>query len=251
MIIPNIWPGKTVVILAGGPSLRTQNLSRLTLATQRDTKLLAVNDSWRLLQDLRIATSRPFKCQQCDGSGGAPNNLCSMCDGVGMLSSCVSYFCDSKWWQQSMAANKRTLDNTYSFHDAIYKLWWFTGSPDFAGHPQVHSVRLTGQLGLEVAPSGLRHGSNAGYQAINLAVHFGAKKIVLLGYDMRMQEGRTHWHNEPRPDGFADVLAQSMLPHFATLVEPLEQLGIEVINATPDSALECFPKMSLEDALTS
>ena len=77
----------------------------------------------------------------------------------------------------------------------------------------------------------------------------------MLGYDMKVgvgvDKGRTHWHDEPRPDGFADVLAQSMLPHFASLAGPLAERGVEVVNCTPDSALECFPKATLEDALNA
>jgi hypothetical protein len=228
--VPVLWPGATVAILAGGASLRTQDLSALDRCR---VKIITVNDSWRLLTAHMIETSRTNKLIKEDAVG-----------------SCAAYFCDAKWWQASIAANRRTNDKVYSFHDAIYRLWWFSGSPDFINHPQVHALRLTGQRGHEPETDALRHGSNSGYQAVELAVKLGAKRIVLLGYDMRVEPGgRSHWHDEPRASDFADVAARSMLPHFATLVEPLAKLGVEVVNATPGSALECWPKMSLEDAL--
>ncbi len=248
--VPKLWPGATVTILAGGPSLRTQNIGMLSSGALK-VKILAVNDSWRLLSSFTLATGKPFVCRQCDGLGGAPNDICTMCSGVGRISNSALYFCDASWWQRSMNDNKRCSlgGGMYSFHDAIYKGQWFTGSTDFKDHPQVNALQITGQTGLETEPTGLRHGSNSGYQAINLAVHLGAKRIILLGYDMRQDGGRNNWHDEARPLASPDVYKQSMLPHFDTLVEPLRERGVEVINATPDSALECFPKISLEDAL--
>lgn len=246
--VPKLWPDAAVVILAGGPSLRGQDLGALH-ATDTRIKIITVNDSWRLLSSFNVTTSKPFKCGQCDGTGGAPNDLCTLCLGTGSISTSAMYFCDAKWWQRSIATNNRLGDNTYSFHDAVFKCWWFTGSPDFAEHTQVNALRLTGQAGLETDPTGLRTGGNSGYQAINLAVHLGAKRIVLLGYDMKMDGGRNNWHGEPRPHASPDVYAQSMLPHFASLVDPLRKLGVEVVNATPGSALETFPKATLEEAL--
>ncbi len=243
--VPRLWPGATVAILAGGPSLRDQELPK-TWSDKDRLRIITVNDSWRLLSWKDVTTSKPFKCEQCR------DNCCSeclFCFGTGLVSTCAGYFCDAKWWQQQHAANRRTQDGVYSFHDAIYKLNWFSGSSDFTDHPQVHALRLTGQSGHEDAPDGLRHGSNSGYQAIELATKLGAKRVVLLGYDMRADGGRSHWHDEPRQRDFADVAARSMLPHFASLVEPLKALGVEVVNATPGSAITCFPKASLEDAL--
>ncbi len=247
--VPELWPGATVAILAGGPSLRDQIIVKVFQMRNRDVRVVTVNDSWRLLPSLTFATGKAFKCLQCNGSGIKTDDVCSLCYGTGQCSSCASYFCDAKWWRGQMDANRRTQDGVHSFHDAIYKLNWFSGSSDFLDHPQVHALRLTGQSGHEDAPDGLRHGSNSGYQAIELAVKLGAKRIVLLGYDMKVDGGRSHWHDEPRQRDFADVAARSMLPHFASLVEPLKALGVEVVNATPGSAIECFPKASLEDAL--
>ena len=41
----------------------------------------------------------------------------------------------------------------------------------------------TGEEGLELDPTGLRNGQNSAYAAINLAVHMGARTVVLLGVD--------------------------------------------------------------------
>jgi hypothetical protein len=117
--------------------------------------------------------------------------------------------------------------------------------------PGVKTLRLTGATGLEDDPGRLRHGSNSGYQAINLAYHFGAKRIVLLGMDMHT-DGHCHWRKrtvETTPGDFNQTLRQTMLPKFNSLVEPLREVGVEVFNATPGSALTCWPLCTLEEFL--
>jgi hypothetical protein len=96
---------------------------------------------------------------------------------------------------------------------------------------------------LERTRTGLRTGSNSGYQAINLAVHLGAARIILLGYDMK----GTHFFGKHR-DGSVPPF-QACLRLFPTLVKPLAALGIPVINATRSTALTTFPCLPLDLAL--
>jgi hypothetical protein len=151
----------------------------------------------------------------------------------------VLYFCDLKWWKGRKEQVAERFKGRY-----IVTLGNMV--------PGVCSLRCTGPSGLETDPGGLRHGSNSGYQAINLAYHFGASRIVLLGYDMRVSNGDLHWN--PRPerqdaDSFQRTLQNVMLPRFQTLVAPLRDAGVEVLNCTPGSALECWPKMDLWEML--
>jgi len=117
--------------------------------------------------------------------------------------------------------------------------------------PNINILRNTGKGGIEINAEGLRHGNNSGFAAINLAVHLGASRIVLLGYDMATTGKMTHWHN-----GYNNVnrtkesiYTNNMLPYFQTLVEPLQSLGIEIINANPNSEIKCFKKVSIDHAL--
>lgn len=211
--VPRKWDGETVCILAGGPSLKGFDASILR---RPGWKVIAVNDSWR---------------------------LASWCD-------CL-YFSDANFYVTSLQRDPWALDMSINFGQLLYRRLLVNGSSlgEFADHPQVKQLRMTGQSGLETDHGGLRHGNNSAYAAMNLAYHFGASRIVLLGLDMRVSGNRTHWHDEVRPDGFADILRQSMLPMFPSLVEPLQSAGIEVLNATPGSALECWPNVPLKEIL--
>lgn len=135
---------------------------------------------------------------------------------------------------------------------------WHKGVPAFGGLRYsvsseaakwgVSILRNTGADGLEMSPDGLKTGRNGGYQALNLAIHFGATRILLLGYDLQLgDQQKGHWHPDHphgRPSPFGVFLDK-----FKTLVGPLANLGIDVVNCTPRSALTCFPRQSLREAL--
>src|SRR5690606_27869932 len=92
-------------------------------------------------------------------------------------------------------------------------------------------------------------GGNSGYQAVNLAFHFGARRIVLLGFDMHRRDGG-HWHGEHHgmlsaPESHIAVWRRE----FDALAFDLKSEGVRVVNATEGSALECFPRMGLVEAL--
>ena len=152
----------------------------------------------------------------------------------------VLYGCDAQWWHwhqgvTTFAGAKWSLD-----HSA-----WHTYRARYA---DVALLQKTGANGLEHSPTGLRSGRNSGYQAINLAVHYGAARIVLLGYDMQPSGGRSHFFGE-HPNG-----SKSPYHHFRaafeTLVKPLEKKGIDVVNCTRRSALTAFRQAPLRDVLS-
>jgi hypothetical protein len=112
-------------------------------------------------------------------------------------------------------------------------------------------LRYTGIDGLERDPSALRTGKTSGYAAINLAVHLGASRIVLLGFDLQEGPGRQQrWFGtHPWPTRAWCELGQLCAPVFSTLVAPLAELGIEIVNASRATALTCFPRASISEAL--
>jgi len=154
----------------------------------------------------------------------------------------VLYFCDCKWWQWH-AKHLGGWDRPIVRLDG--------GKYDF-GDPRIKVMRNVDTGGLCEQRDGLMTGRDSGYQAMNLAVHLGAKRIVLLGMDMQAHVSpngvRTHWFGD-HPGGTSSSVYDSMLPWFDTLVKPLQKRGVEVINATPGSRIRCFPMRNIQDAL--
>lgn len=93
----------------------------------------------------------------------------------------------------------------------------------------------------------IHHGLNSGYQTINLAYHFGVSRIVLLGYDMQHTGGKRHWFGDhPKSLTNADGI-HNWVAGFSRLAKDLHQDGIDVINASPETALKCFKRQPLEE----
>lgn len=88
-------------------------------------------------------------------------------------------------------------------------------------------------------------GFDAGTSAINLAIHFGATEIVLIGYDM--QGGRwftgeiPHYLPQPPESDFQRHMA--VLP---ALAADAKAKGIRIVNCSPTSRVTCFERQPLE-----
>jgi hypothetical protein len=94
-------------------------------------------------------------------------------------------------------------------------------------------------------------GSNGGFQALNLAVQFGASRILLVGYDMNIMKG-LHWHGR-HGAGLSNPKQASVDKWRAQLdaqAPIFEQLGIEVLIASPHSALTAYRRVDLLEALS-
>lgn len=92
-------------------------------------------------------------------------------------------------------------------------------------------------------------GRSAGHTAINLAAQLGARRVVLLGYDCRTVEGRSHFHDEySEPE---TVYRDDFLPAWQGWAVKTANIGLEVVNATEGSALDEFPRRSLKELLAA
>ena len=90
--------------------------------------------------------------------------------------------------------------------------------------------------------------SQFGYQAINLAIQLGAKRVVLLGYDMKLaDDGKRHWFGDHPQQVAAHSQYQTFIDCFKGMADVLSKTQIWIYNCTPDSALTCFIKKDLRD----
>lgn len=134
---------------------------------------------------------------------------------------------------------------------------WNHGVKDFAGEKWTRDPVAFKKYGLKYVESkpydGLSYernviheGCNSGYMAINLALHLGASRVLLLGYDAKGSVGKTHFFGRHDSRGIPDRPDYGDLPAQFARMKPK---GLEVINCTRDTAITCFKRMSLEDAL--
>ena len=104
-------------------------------------------------------------------------------------------------------------------------------------------------VGLCRNPGKVNTGGNSGYQAINLAFHWGIRRMILLGYDMQHTGGKRHWHPN-YPAGMDNATpVHAWRERFKPLARDLARAGVEVVNATRQTALTAFPRVELEAAL--
>lgn len=95
------------------------------------------------------------------------------------------------------------------------------------------------------------HGFDSGTQAVNLAFHLGASKIVLWGIDMCVPAGETpQWHTKHRRATRVENYLTKFAPTLAESVRRLGELGVPVVRAT-DPGIPEAPLTLIADALAS
>lgn len=155
----------------------------------------------------------------------------------------VLWWSDSRFWRHHRdglgahgAMWKATCNINYHESDAL---------PDW-----VKQYVISGHKGFDEDPGKLRSGNNSAFAATHLAAHLGARRIILLGVDMRHgPAGETHFHDGHGMQHLEQTLTDLMVPYFGSLAEPLAERGIEVINASPDSALGIWPRRTIDEGL--
>ncbi len=73
-------------------------------------------------------------------------------------------------------------------------------------------------------------GSNTGHQTINIAVHLGFKKIVLIGFDMHSVNDKTQWHNEHKRSTNTEQYTHTMIPGMKKIPQWEEKYGPDSLS---------------------
>lgn len=200
-VVPRLWVGDTVVLLASGPSLTQEDCD----AVRGKARVIAINRTIEL----------------------AP-----WADAL--------YCADAKMWK------------------------WLRGAPTFDGLKygaearvgQVNVVdygvtvlKVNNKIVLSQDSTTLAHGRNSGYQAVNLAVLLGARRIVLLGYDFQSgPHGEKHWHADHPQDSRPDF--QRWIEMFERLAPAVAAAGVDLVNATRQTSLRGVRRASLAESLS-
>jgi len=146
------------------------------------------------------------------------------------------YAADQNWWQHHISKIKELN---------IPKLC--IPNEKFATANEITFIKGAGGKKLSTNSNCISYGGNSGFQLFNIAFLKGVKKIILLGYDYTYNK-KAHWfgdhksgmRNPPKNMG-------NWVSSYSNSQELLKE--IEVINCSEISIIECFPKMTIEEAL--
>jgi lipopolysaccharide biosynthesis glycosyltransferase len=147
----------------------------------------------------------------------------------------ICYFGDTIWWKhhkEGIVEWGKPLFSTSSVHD-----------------PSINHLGVVTK-GLTQAKDKLGWNQNSGFAAINLAIHLGAKRIYLVGYDMNFgTEGESNWHENIRK--VAKNSYDVFLRNQKRVAEDAKNKfpEVQIINTNPDSRLSAFPKITFEESL--
>lgn len=205
--VPRSFEGRTGVVVGTGPSLTPDVLDTLRAASDWHP-LFGMNNTYK---DLPLH---------------------------------VHVACDPQWWQ--------TYGPDVELRNHRAHKW--TWDPDtHARFPYTRLVRGQWGDGLSTDPDYIHYGHSSSYQALNLAVLYGCHRVLLVGFDMRYPTGAPRHYF----DGLSDAAGEypprlrkyskfdGLIQCFWTIAR---QKGLpQIINCTPDSALQCFKTGNLLD----
>lgn len=223
---PPMWAGGTAFIIGGGPSMPRQ------FGVPEDVVSKVMTGA------LPPATYSPYLTPIHGAHVIGVNNAYQ----IGPWIDCI-FFGDCSWYLVHRLALTK------------FRNLKVTCCPRFATKPEKESEGIKylakdggHRLGISDNLSKVAWNHNSGAAAISLAVHFGVKRIVLLGFDMCLDGGKvSHWHGShgnKKPPPF-----ERHLKGFPAIAEDAKRRGMEILNASPTSQIESFTKVFLATVL--
>jgi len=209
--IPKMWNNQTVILLAGGPSLKEQDLGLI-----KHLPIIGINNSYLL---------------------GEWVDVC--------------FFGDEQWYNWHRQPLKSFGGLKVTCHPRN------TQMQEVLHVEQDHSKKF----GISKDPSKIIFNYNSGSASINLACCFGAKNIILIGFDMCNTNEDTHWHKghwehlhkNGKPN--RNIIQQQRNPYdrflkgFNQIEIDVKKLKVNIYNCSLNSAIPNFPKCTLKEAL--
>jgi hypothetical protein len=94
--------------------------------------------------------------------------------------------------------------------------------------------------------SGNGMGGNTGSGAMQVAYYLGAKRIVLVGFDMNAPENKRNFHSMHKGAVDLHLPYPDFIRRMESLRTGLYQENVEVVNTCLTSGLKAYPFMSLK-----
>lgn len=248
----------TVVCIGTGPSL---TLRQIEFARARGYRLFGCNHTYQIVPDLEVLYSvntafwehywnHTYTWDEINDFPEQPDPDQPDFDGYITHESKLSEHPCQKWTTNLAVANRLGLN-----------------------YVQERMGLAGAGPGLSLRPEYIHHGHGSGFSLVSLAAKLGAERIILLGYDLKYApdyDGKQHKiGSSPRhyfgeyPPALQHWPKERVGPHTGGVHEELVALydsvweqneifkgmgfkGFELINCTPDTALESWTRMPIE-----
>lgn len=178
------------------------SLANYDLSTLKDESVIVVNSSYKAVLDAGIENA-------------------------------ILYFTDTKWWNDHPQLLAEwlprpivTMSRTAK-REAPMQIKRIQHAVPAAGFPDYGSPAV-------------KWGASSGHTAVALAVAMGAKKVILLGFDMREVWGKSHHHTDYDSDAISPGVFKGWIDAFAGWNRAAKEIGVTIVNASEGSALDEF-----------
>jgi len=159
------------------------------------------------------------------------NDVYKICDFMD-----VHYACDTRWWRTNGPEFRKLFPTLES---------WTQCKVSSKSYNLNHTAGKHSP-GLSINPELIHFGSNSGYQMLNIAFLMGCNKFILLGYNMKHVNKKTHF--------FGDHVGMNNNSPYTTFLQKYKTVQPEiaklVVNCTENTALKNFTISTLEKELT-
>ena len=203
------WLGQTVVCMATGPSLTAAQVDAVRAAAASPAGVRVIATTHLGLHSIE------------------PN--AAWCD--------VWYAADWCFWEHY---------KTEAIHSPALKISGDTQPVEHGIADLFLDTRSAAGKALQNVPGYAISGGHSGCQALQIAIASGASRIILVGYDCHPDGTRTNYFGR-KPDAIhRDSSYSTWAPAYREIHVPNV---VEVLNATPGSAITRFQRVDLDTAL--
>lgn len=153
----------------------------------------------------------------------------------------ILYACDERWWTH------------YNFVPGFRGEKWTQNQgrrswPLEANRNGLNVIKSRNAPGLSFIEGLIHTGYNSGFQALNLAVLWGYKRIILLGYDC---SDIGHFFGEHPPPLRKKSPYSLFRKSFIESAPQLKEAGIEVVNCSRQTTIQCFKREEIRKYITA
>lgn len=175
---------------------------------------------------------------------------------------------------KTFGCNRAFMFNVDVVHGCNYQFWdtyWndikrlrcikWTTRPESAKKYGINYIPEKWEPGLSKDKSYICAHHGTGPQMVNIAYHYGCKKIILIGWDMIFRgkidnrnyteqrrflpEDSITQHHWPRTGPNGEL--QGLIDEMATIIPA--DYGIDIVNCSPGSAMDCFRKSTIDNEI--